>query len=103
MFRSNLALESIFGYCKGKKISDSGCNNATQHKVSQYGWKFAPRLAKLLLRVYTYFRLGARLPCVVTLFYSRVKKFPIANVITPLYMQYPRPDGNLRQGLPCYN
>ncbi len=51
--------------------------------VSQCGWKFAPRLATLLLRVYTYFRPGVRLLRVVTLFYSRVKNFPIAGVITP--------------------
>ncbi len=40
-------------------------------------------------RVYTYFILGARLPCVVKLFSSRVKKFPTPGIITPLDTQCP--------------
>ena len=47
-----------------KKNSDSGCNDATLHIMSQYGWKFAPGSAMLQLRVYNYFRVGARSPWV---------------------------------------
>ncbi len=67
IFGSNLALESYnIWKVKGITNSDSGCNEATLHIMSQYGWKFAPGSATLQLRVFNYFRVGARLPWVVT-------------------------------------
>jgi hypothetical protein len=71
--------------------------------MSQYGWKFAPGSATLQLRVYIYFRVGARSPWVGQVAPQKRKKYLIAGVITPLRTQCPRLDGNLHQGLTRFN